>query len=113
VNKEDDKFSAKVREAIIANNEFGILEVSNLESIKSQYFDKDEYEIISKLIRDNSIELLKEREEKINEGFEFLDVMLFEDQNKKRFAVTVYDSNELWQDPQVIEIFLIGQPDAL
>jgi hypothetical protein len=31
--------------------------------------------------------------------------MTFSDQRGQGFIVTIYDSIELWQDPQIIEIF--------
>ena len=36
---------------------------------------------------------------------EYLDIMIFKDQNNKTYTTTVYDNNELWQDPQIIDIF--------
>ena len=36
---------------------------------------------------------------------EYLDIMMFKDQDNKKYIVTVYDSIELSQDPQIIEIY--------
>lgn len=91
--------------SILENNQFGIKEVNNLESLKSIFFVREEYPIIEDFIKEKSIDSIKEySEEQPNTG-EYLEVMWFDDQNHKRFIVTVYDSNQLEQDPQIINIF--------
>ena len=90
---------------ILANNQFNIEEVNNLESLKSICFFKEEYPIIESFIKEGNIEAIKTfSENKLRSG-EYLDVMLFKDEKQKRYIVTVYDSDMLEQDPQVIEIY--------
>jgi hypothetical protein len=36
---------------------------------------------------------------------EYLEIIQFESQDGLNFLATVYDSIELWQDPQIIDIF--------
>ena len=74
---------------------------------------KNEYLEIERLIKDGNIEAIKSLTDNKSEVREFLDVMIFKDQNKKSYIVTVYDSDELWQDPQVIEIFVIANDPPL
>ena len=50
----------------------------------------------------DAIQLLSDDQ---SDGFEHLDIMSFTDQNEKSYLVTVYDSNELWQDPEVMDIY--------
>ena len=39
-------------------------------------------------------------------GFrEYLYILKFFDQNKLFHVATIYDSDELWQDPEIIDIF--------
>ena len=38
---------------------------------------------------------------------EYLDIIRFKDQNDKQYVATIYDSDELFQDPQIIDIFLL------
>lgn len=104
---EEDKFISKVILEILADNDHKIQEVLNIEIIKSIYFEKDEYLIVAQLLKDGKIELVKNFDTQQKEGFEFLDVVTFMDQDSRRFAATIYDSIELWQDPQVIEIFCL------
>lgn len=90
---------------ILANNQFEIEEVNNLESIKSLSFFKEEYPTIESFIKVGNIEAIKTfSENKLRSG-EYLDVMLFNDEKQKKYIVTVYDSDILEQDPQVIEIY--------
>lgn len=71
------------------------------------YFEKEKYPAIVSLIRaQNLADLAEMSEGKMNTDFpEYLEVMQFESQLGQMFVVTVYDSIELWQDPEVIEIF--------
>ena len=100
-----NKFDVFVIKSILANNPYGINEVNNIEGLKSRYFIREEYPEIEKLIRQGNIEAIKTLPDNKSEESEYLDVMIFTDQNKKRYAVTVYDSDELLQDPQIIEIY--------
>lgn len=98
-------FDRFVVNGIIANNAFGITLVENLVSIRSACFTPELYETIRRLIQENdlrSIETINEPERRE----EFLEVMKFEDQDKRSYIVMVYDSLGLSQDPQIIEIFL-------
>lgn len=94
--------------SLLANNEFGITEVENIEAIASRYFLKNEYLEIVKLIKNGDISGIKALESNDSEEREYLDVFLFNDQNKNNYLVTVYDSDDLLQDPQVIEVFRLN-----
>lgn len=100
-----NKFDSFVMNSIIANNDFGIEKVEKLQSIISLYFSQELYKEVVGLIEKQDIESIKMVHDPIDKGTEFLEVMTFEDQKGKPFVVTVYDSLELWQDPQVINIF--------
>jgi hypothetical protein len=100
-----NKFDSFVIKSIIVNNQFNIKEVNGLVSIKSMSFIKEEYLEIEKLIKQGNIDAVKQWPDSNCNTFEYLDVMSFLDQNGKSYIVTVYDSDELSQDPQIIEIF--------
>ena len=106
MGKEHKVFEDYISQSIILNNNHGIEEVNNLKSIKSMCFDSNEYLSIKELIKSKNLEqvlnLPVANESKCEE---FLEIMTFSDQRKAFFIVTVYDSNALWQDPQVIDIF--------
>lgn len=93
-----------VIDGILANNEFGITEVHNLETMIMRSFVNDDYSSIRELILKGEVDKLNSLPpDESNE--EFLDILMFQDQHHTSYIVSVYDSNELWQDPQVIEIF--------
>lgn len=99
------KFDSYVIDGILANNEYGINAVNNLVSIQSSFFKQEDYSEIEKLIKAGNVEAIKALDNKQSQADEYLEVMTFKDQNQRDYIVTVYDSNALEQDPQVIEIY--------
>ena len=94
-----------VTKEILKSNQFGITDVNDIESIKGLSFNKDQYLLVTELIAKKDWDSIKKIEEKF-EGFrEYLDVIKFSNQNKELFIATVYDSDELLQDPEIIDIF--------
>ena len=96
--------------SILATNEFGISEVFGLQSIKSMYLEREKYPLIVALIKEKNLAALIEmpggnRHPTFQED---LEIMQFQNQSGLKFIVTVYDSDELWQNPQIIEIFPIS-----
>lgn len=102
---EPSSFDEYVIRGILANNPFNIKEVLGLESIKSMFFIREVYFEIKKLILLKDIEGIKAFPKNQEQTGEFLEVMIFKDQVQGEYIVTVYDSNALEQDPQVIEIY--------
>jgi hypothetical protein len=41
---------------------------------------------------------------------EYLDIIKFSDQTNKSYIATIYDSNELWQYPKLIDIIHLQTP---
>jgi hypothetical protein len=115
MNNKDNKFDSFVVKSILNNNQFGINQVLVMESLCSLYFDKKEYDIIERLIKEGNIEAIKEMptrkvlKENQNETSEYLEIIRFKDQRGQEYVVAIYDSSELWQDPEVIEIYLLPQ----
>lgn len=97
-------FDEYVINGIKAGNSFGIEKVKDLESIKSMYFNQDAYELVKKMILEGDIDKIKQMSPP--ESIEFLEVMFFSDQSNQKYIVTVYDNDNMWQDPQIIDIFL-------
>ena len=98
-------FDKYVVRDVLANNKYGITQIESLESLKSLFFVKEEYPHIEELIKTGNIEAITNLPQVPLQTGEYLDVILFKDQHQKRYIVTVYDSNALEQDPQVIEIY--------
>jgi hypothetical protein len=68
-------------------------------------FDRDYYQKIMNLIKDKKIDVVKGLPEYPTRTSEYLTIMKVIDQDGKNYIVTVYDSDEITQDPQVIDIF--------
>jgi len=104
--KSNDEY---VINGILSNNELGISEVIGLRTIKSMYFEREKYTSIALLIKEKNLgEVIAMPEGHKDPTFqEYLEIMQFRSQSDVDFIVTVYDSIELWQDPQVIDIFPI------
>jgi hypothetical protein len=93
---------------LLAVKDFDIKEVNNFESIQSLLFDSEKYPEIISLIRNNRLDSLKEFEkEKKNEFREYLEIIKFSDQDDRTYIATIYDSDELWQDPQIIDLIIL------
>ena len=102
-----DIFQEFVVKSIKANNDYGITEVREFRDQCSGYFVKDDYLLIEDLVIKKKFEEIQLRFEGylIPEFSEYLSVVLFKDQQNNLYAATVYDSNALEQDPQIIEIY--------
>jgi hypothetical protein len=93
--------------AILLNNQFGIIEVRELENLWSGYFDEStlkEVEVLIKSGNMKTLELLK-RGRDIELGW--IDVVKFKDQVDREYYVTVYEGFQFWQYPQIVEIYLL------
>ena len=99
----------KVINEILWHIDFIITEVNNLEVINDLLYERKEYGNIIDLTRKQDWEGLNNIKNKKHTGFrEYLQVVRFFDQSKKPYVVTIYDSDELWQDPEIIDIFPIN-----
>jgi hypothetical protein len=81
--------------------------VHSFEIIKSLSLDREKYSAaIVPLITARNWEAIEEIKDENQSDFnEYLDIIKFYDQNQLLYVVTIYDSDELWQDPEVIDIF--------
>ena len=95
----------QITDTILKNNSFGIMDVRKIEILKCLNFNKDEYSFIVGLIKQNKIEDITRLPESKQKTFEDLTIIRFYDQNNKENLVTIYDTDELWQDPEILEIF--------
>jgi len=93
--------------SILANNEFGIEAVNNVDHILSTNLVRSDYEKIAELIRNREFETIKTYQPTGKKTTEFLTVTKFTDQNERDFIVTSYDSDKVSQYPQVIDIIAI------
>jgi hypothetical protein len=99
------KYDKLVIKSILETNQFNIQKVNGLESLAARCFIQDEYADIESLIKLNDIDAIRKLPDNQGAANEYLDIVLFSDERLNSYIATIYDSNELWQDPQVIEIY--------
>jgi len=68
------------------------------------HFDKASYSTIVELIVAGDLDAISDIDI-IQKSFEHLEIMLFMDQTKMKYIVTVYSTDALENDPQIIEVF--------
>ena len=105
MKKQVKSFNDYVVSSLLENNEFGILKVKNLEEFYSCNFDNSVYPQIVALIKVGEFEKIKQSQHNTEATSEYLTIMRFTDQDNESYIVTVYDNDELWQDPQVIDVY--------
>jgi hypothetical protein len=105
MSKEEGSYDQVVKKEILKKNNFDIRELRHFESIKSIIFVRSEYSKIKALIAEGNMEGVKKLPDSVINTNEYLDIIQVSDQNDKNYIVTIYDNNELWQDPEIIDIF--------
>jgi len=83
--------------------------VKNLEFVKIFSYTQANDRKIADLIRAGKIDeisQLPETELERNDGYDFSVVKFLDDNNSLRAAI-VYDSDDMWQNPQTLEVFSI------
>jgi hypothetical protein len=98
-------YNSYIIKAILAYNKFEINEVKNLQTINSRCYIQDEYDKIEDLIENREIDALKSLPDNQGRSSEYLTVVEFKNQLDVFYIATIYDSDELWQDPEVIKIW--------
>ena len=94
-----------VIKAILSFKDFKIKEVNEFESVVSLNFDKEKYPEIISLIKEKNWNVLTHFYNPKQTRFrEFLEVVKFSDESRHVHIAMVYDSDELMQDPEIIEV---------
>jgi hypothetical protein len=81
------------------------IEVTGLQYVKSLYYSETEYKKISKQVKEKRFEELVETHPYKGGFREYLEILTFFDQSGAKFIAMIYDSDELWQDPEAIDVF--------
>ncbi|MEO7522878.1 MAG: hypothetical protein ABIT58_02225 [Ferruginibacter sp.] len=103
-----EKWDEIVINSILADKAYGIKQVNNFELFSTLTFNKDRYPEIIHLINEQDWGALKTFDNPNRTGFrEYLVVIKFSDENQKLHVATVYDSDELMQDPQIVDIITL------
>ena len=105
---EKNLYNDYVIKLILSVNEFKITQVNDLQSLKTIVLDQKELPKIEGFIENHDWESIANLDSPKATGFtEYLDIIRFKDQKLRTFVTTIYDSDELFQDLQIINIFLI------
>lgn len=84
-----------------------LVEIKNLQIVKETIYTSDIYKRVIEIINDNRLDELQQFPEcKTLLGEELTIVRFYTGENSLHLAL-IYDSVELWQDPEVLEMFLI------
>jgi hypothetical protein len=95
-----------IRRSILAQDTFDIKEIQQLERIRSLYFNRDTYPLVKEVMSNStSIASIKDFPIETYKSDEDIEIVTFRDQNGRLYVATIYDSWELWQDPEVLDIF--------
>ena len=104
----EDRYDELVRNAIINDGETNISVVIHLRNLYSSFLDAKSYPELLSLIKQGKIDQLpKTVLPKPDSIREYLKVYSFMDSRGRKYIATIYDSDELWQDPQIIDIISI------
>lgn len=107
--QQPDEWDKRVITSILADKESGIRQVNNFEHFSILIFDKEKYPEIINLINEQDWKALKKFDHPNRQGFkEYLIVIKFTDENQKLHVATIYDNDELLQDPQIIDIITLN-----
>lgn len=97
------KYYAYLTKKIISENEVGINEVINIESKGTFGYSEDMLCRITEALKDDK-PLPQDYSRQIEQHRQYLDVFSFENSQGKKYFVLVYDSDELSQDPTIVQI---------
>lgn len=105
--QETDIYSEHIIKAILSAKGNEIRAVSDIACISSAFFDRDQYPALLSRLKNGETEgLTNDIGHTENTFREYLYVYHFFDQDKRKWFATIYDSDELWQDPELIDLVL-------
>jgi len=99
----------KVINEILSSKDPLITSVKNVDLFAHLFFNRNKYKRIVDLINAKNWEEIKSNDDKCETDFqEDLTLVKFTNQDDQSCLATIYDSDELWQDPKVIDIFVFN-----
>lgn len=104
---QSDSWDNMSRKSIAHHKDFMGVEVNELVSLHSIIFNMEDYPAIALLLKENKIAEINTFEVNTSQKFrEYLDIVRFTDESGKKYLATVYDSDAMEQDPEVLDIFI-------
>jgi hypothetical protein len=104
-----DAYNTSIVKDILADKRFTIKEVHNLKEINTFPYDRNIYQIVEKCVSEKNLEPLYGNLTENKDNSEFLCIMSFNNEKGELFIITIYDSDELWQDPEIPQFFQYSQ----
>jgi hypothetical protein len=93
---------------IVLEKKKGIIQVNKLEIVKVLYYTEGNLAKVSEFLKNKKADELESFKGGVTGGkADELSVWKFTDQNNGIHFVTVFDNDELWHDPEVIEIYAL------
>jgi hypothetical protein len=93
-------------QAVLNRNTEGIAEVRDMEILKTLNFYREQYSLVKELIREaKDADTIRNFSIENPPCWEDITIITFADQHDRRWVGTIYDSDELWQDPELIDVF--------
>ena len=103
--QEIDNYSNYVIKAIHSAKGQEFSAVGQLKCISSSLFVREQYSALLDSLKAGQFEYLPKEIEYAGTKFrEFIYIYSFVDQDRREWFATIYDSEELWQDPEVIDL---------
>ena len=99
----EEKISILIKE----NKTLPVSQVENLKWVVGSNFYPEKLNEILELAQKENFEEIKQKFNSIPKTFEDLSFFSFSDNNGTKYVAIVYDSDELWQDPQIFKILQI------
>ena len=107
VNMSEHSYFKQIEKLLLNDKATNFLEIKDLQFVVGLNFDPKTYGLLANKIRKKGRKgLLKESEKKTTD--EDVTVYSFLDQTDTEYLVTIFDSDELFQNPRIIDVFNIS-----
>ena len=97
-------YEGLIEKSILVNQAFNCTQLSNLQIIETLQSYHDRLLEVATILENGFYSKISEIKD-FQRSFDYLTIIKFIDQNQNIFYGIVYDSDELWQDPVVTQIF--------
>ena len=100
----DNRYNDKLIAQILLDVSYPGKELHDFEYFACLLYDFEDYSKICSLIKTKEFLQLKDLYKGQKKTFADLSIIRFKDEMKKEYTAIFYDSDELWQDPELWEI---------
>lgn len=101
----ETSYIKEIKALLLSENEFGITEIKDLKFLKGLNYDEKSYHSIAEAIKQKKVDDIIRLPEVQPKTFEDITLLSFYDQNNSLYIVSVYDNDEPWRDPVILNIF--------